>query len=170
MEQKKATSKRNTFLVIGIGIVLISLLVATILPLYLYVHRDRDLHGSGLLIAMEESLEVFQPSTGRGCVVAWYVPDYRHHHTHCLDLLCGGQETSRTCLRVGDLSISHTEILMVQERRGHLCWGLPGDSGDVMLLGGEAGEAGGGAGTSTETVRGSEGPSSPGFQLEYRTM
>ena len=106
MEEKKATSKRNTFTVIGVGIVLISLLVATILPLYLYVHRDRDLHGSGLLIALEESLEVFQPSTGRGCVVAWYVPDYRNHHTHCHDLLCGGQETRRTCLREGFRNIS----------------------------------------------------------------
>ena len=124
------------------------------------------------MISLDDTVEVFHPSTGKSCVSTWFVPEgwRRYRHTHCNDLLCGGRDALDSCLRVGENYMETTLIVMHRNRKGHMCWAVPGDSGDVMLFGGEWLDNGETFGLTTETVLAKGGPALPGYDLEYNTL
>ena len=104
--------------------------------------------------------ELFNPLSNRSCLLP-PLSLGRDYHTSCRNLQCGGWEsdtTTRSCRHINDSSIT---ITLRQKRYRHLCWSLPGDQTDVLLLGGW------GSSRTTERISGSS--SSANFTLPYKT-
>ena len=107
--------------------------------------------------------EVFNPVSGNSCPVQ-DIPDRRFGHSSCSNLLCGGGDSSssQSCLKITGTDISPLPSLTLRKLRWyHLCWSLPGDNNNILLLGGYYSP------TTTELV--SETESSDSFTLEYKT-
>ena len=114
-------------------------------------------------IESQTKAELFNPQSNKSCPLPPFSPG-RSRHTSCGDLLCGGHgsesTTLGTCNHINNASINVT----LREMRGyHLCWKLPGEQTDVLLLGGIFS-----VNKTTERISGFS--SSMSFTLPYKTM
>ena len=106
--------------------------------------------------------ELFNPQSNKSCTLTPFSPG-RRHHTSCADLLCGGhgseKTTLRSCVHINNASIS---LNLREKRLYHMCWKLPGEQTDVLLIGGIF------SFKTTERISGFS--SSTNFTLPYKTM
>ena len=107
--------------------------------------------------------ELYNPASGNSCPVQDLQED-RYGHTSCGGLICGGWgQLAQSCERITGTQVSPLPSLSLTEKRTyHLCWSLPGDEGNILLLGGEGWD---GPDTTTEIVTATS--SSASFQLDY---
>ena len=76
--------------------------------------------------------EVWNPVNQQSCPLP-DLPEEMWGHSHCGNLLCSG----KSCLKMTSTgSFSPAPVSFLQARYFHLCWSLPGERGEVMLLGG----------------------------------
>ena len=106
-------------------------------------------------------MEVYNPGSQHSCSLP-DLPDLRHDHSLCGGLLCGGQQSGRSCLswETHHHIFTTAEVTLLQERKGHLCWAE--DSQGVRLMGGNE------SSNTTEYVRAGGAVSTAGFNLKYR--
>merc|ERR1712142_613679 len=120
---------------------------------------------TGILISggkySEESVEVFDPSTGQSCALP-SLPDRRVAHSSNNLTLCGGYYAMTSCITFssGEWVTSHT---LVKERYFHSSWDAR--DGRILLLGGGNQLTD----TTTETITQGQVDSQPGFTLQHWT-
>ena len=114
-----------------------------------------------------------QPDIGLVSVTEWSLGDLQIPSKYTNFLLQKGKHysktikypSSRSCVKFkGDgtfASLYFTPVRLVEERVGHLCWGLP--SGEVLLIGAR------GSLTTTERISTDGSSSSADFTLPYDT-
>ena len=111
------------------------------------------------------SAELFNPSSNNSCALP-EMPSIRMDHTSC-GILCGGTKETSTCDKInGNSIIPLRKLTLVQERRYHLCWKVPGEEGKTLLLGGQGGLD---SPTTTELISSDSSSSEADFDLEYET-
>ena len=110
----------------------------------------------------ETKAELFNPQSNKSCPLPPISPR-RTDHSSCADLICGGFRFRRirSCNHINDASIT---ITLREKRANHLCWKLPGEQSDVLLLGGRWQKSS----RTTERISGSS--SSNYFTLPYSTL
>ena len=109
-------------------------------------------------------VELFLPSNGTSCTLP-ALPENRRYHTVDNHLLCGGADTSKSCLLWSpdsDTWEDWGEELDVG-RNSHVSWTPSAESGGTYLIGG------GGSSTMTTTLVKPDGTQEPGFTLKYET-
>jgi hypothetical protein len=106
----------------------------------------------------EQSVEVFDPSTGLSCSLP-DLPYERYYHTMDGLLICGGEYSSTSCLSFtsGQWNKSHT---LVEPRYFHTSW----QSEDGLVL-----MAGSSSRYSSEIVAKTGGQEGPSFPIKYKT-
>ena len=117
--------------------------------------------GVGRYSRTDTRAELFNPQSNKSCPLPPFSPE-RNDHSSCAGLLCGHwsiRVLQRSCNKINDASIT---ITMRKGRYRHLCWKLPGEQSDVLLLGGFY------SGNTTERISGSS--SSDNFTLPYLTQ
>ena len=108
--------------------------------------------------------ELFLPSTGTNCTLP-NLPEARRDHTVDNDILCGGFQTSDSCLQLTPSSGSWEELVTLDIRRyWHVSW-TPGSGIGTYLMGGADSRK-------TSTLIRSDGTQETGFTLalQYETM
>ena len=114
-----------------------------------------------------KKVELYNPSSGNSCPIQ-DLQEVRAGHTSCSGLVCGGVWNSSsspdTCEKITGTEVSPLPSLKLdQERYHHLCWSLPGDAGDkILLLGGRSSP------TTSEVVSGSKSTGSLKNKVGYR--
>ena len=108
------------------------------------------------------SVEVFNPHTGHSCRLADLPGEVRFRHTLCGQMICGGWESRRSCLKLNPLTgaFSPTSVSLVEERYSHLCWEIEGEGGPTLLIGGYSSR-------STELLSSDGSSSNPSFSLPF---
>ena len=104
-----------------------------------------------------KSVEAYNPHISKICKLP-DMPDSRYGHTVCGGLLCGGQESYRSCLKLGPLGFVKATVTLQQNRFYHHCWNVPEG---VLLLGGEDSPS------TTELVQRDGSTSVSKFDLSY---
>ena len=110
--------------------------------------------------AQLKKVELFNPLSGRSCTLP-DLPREMRAPSHCGNLLC----MDKSCLKINPTgSFSPASVRLLQYRRDHLCWSLPGGGGEVMLLGGYRSP------TTTEIVSADGSSTKPSWDLKYKTQ
>ena len=107
--------------------------------------------------------ELYQPASGVSCALP-QLPDNRRYHTvESSGLLCGGWETSDTCLQWSPDTGTWEDLQLTLDvwRRYHVSW-TPGTEVGTYLMGGVDSER-------TTTLIKPDGSQEPGFDLKYDT-
>ena len=101
--------------------------------------------------------EVWNPVNQQSCPLP-DLPEEMWGHSHCGNLLC----LKKSCLKMTSTgSFSPAPVSFLQARYFHLCWSLPGERGEVMLLGVNS--------STTTDVISSNFESKPSWDLKYKT-
>ena len=111
--------------------------------------------------ANQDTAELFLPSDRTSCTLP-SLPQYRYRHTLDNHILCGGYDTSDTCLQWSPDTGTWEELPTLDaERVGHVSW-TPATGTGTYLIGGSIGGM-------TTTLFRSEGGQETGFPLKYDT-
>ena len=106
--------------------------------------------------------ELFLPSDGTSCTLP-SLPETREDHTVDNHILCGGYDTSYSCLQWSPDTGTWEELLSLEvERDRHVSW-TPASGIGTYLIGGRRSDA-----EITTTLITSEGGQQTGFPLVYR--
>ena len=110
-----------------------------------------------------KSVEVFNPRTNNSCNLRDLPGEGRFYHSLCGDLLCGGWNTRRSCLKLDPQTgvFTPTSVRLVKERAHQQCWDVEGEG--VLLIGGYYSLR------STELVSPDGSSSTANFTLPYDT-
>ena len=112
----------------------------------------------GINSVAENKVELYNPQNGRSCPLP-DLPEKRFYRMQCGSLICG----DRSCMDMNSWgSFSPAPVSLLQRRKDHLCWSLPG-GGEVILLGGKYSP------TTTEIVSADGSSSKSGWDLKYKT-
>ena len=127
---------------------------------------------AAVLITGDFSAEVYLPSSGVSCSLPTQ-PDSRRGHTQDNGLLCGGDETSDSCLRWSSDTGTWEQFTLDVWRSAHVSWTPDPDTG-TFLMGGsgyerlEEGIYDSGSKNTTSLIK-PDGSQEPGFSLKYNT-
>jgi len=103
-------------------------------------------------------VELWNPVSRRTCPLT-DLPEEMSSHSQCGNLLCG----DKSCLKMNPTgSFSPAPVSLLQGRYNNLCWSLPGEGGEVMLLGGVRAKT-------TEVISSNFNSTKPSWDLKYKT-
>ena len=113
-----------------------------------------------------QGAELFTPLDNRICELP-PLPDERYYHVQSGDMMCGGEDTRRTCIRwSGEQGDWVTlPVSLTQERVESSVWSVSQDQ-SMVIMGGGYSEA---ARETSETVSSDGVSTRPSFNMKYRT-
>ena len=108
--------------------------------------------------------EIFLPSAGTSCTLP-LLPQTREDHTVDNHILCGGADTSDSCVQWSPDTGTWEELLTLDVRRSlHVSWTLASGTGTYLMGGNYIGSG------MTTTLITPEGGQETGFSLAYNTV